>query len=187
MEPKSSSPYSQQPATCPYPKPADSSPHSTILLIHQPFQHHPTTYAYVFQHAFLLDVSPPKCGICSSSHLYVPHALPISSASIWPPEYHVVRNADFEAAHCDIFNSPKAPNPLSPNILNSLSPCSSVNAADQSRCMRHNTQLRSSVCVSLCTGAEKAGKRKILDLMAAGIACTYAVIKFFIQNCVCLA
>lgn len=35
-----------------------------------------------------------------------------------------------------------------------------------------------SVCISLCTRAEKAGKRKILDLMAAGIACTYAVLKF---------
>jgi len=98
-----------------------------------------------------------------------------------------VRSADLEAAHCDISNSPKPAIPLKPNILYSLSLCTSVNVADQSRFTRHNTQLRSSVCISLCTRAQKAGKRKILDLMAAGIACNYAVIKFFIQKCVCLA
>jgi hypothetical protein len=32
MEPESSLPYSQVPATCPYPKPTPSSPHNPLQL-----------------------------------------------------------------------------------------------------------------------------------------------------------
>ena len=33
MEPQSSLPYSQAPATCPYPEPTPSSPHNPFLLL----------------------------------------------------------------------------------------------------------------------------------------------------------
>jgi hypothetical protein len=36
MEPGSSLPYSQVPATCPYPEPAPSSPHNTLQIPEYP-------------------------------------------------------------------------------------------------------------------------------------------------------
>ena len=36
MEPEGSSPYSQVPATCPYPEPTPSSPHNPLLLTDDP-------------------------------------------------------------------------------------------------------------------------------------------------------
>ena len=35
MEPESSLPYSQAPATCPYPEPTPSSPHNPFPLVQQ--------------------------------------------------------------------------------------------------------------------------------------------------------
>jgi hypothetical protein len=35
MEPESSLPYSQVPATCPYPEPAPSSPHNPLPLMYK--------------------------------------------------------------------------------------------------------------------------------------------------------
>ena len=37
MEPESSLPYSQVPATCPYPEPTTSSPHNPLPLPEDPF------------------------------------------------------------------------------------------------------------------------------------------------------
>ena len=37
MEPESSLPYSQAPATCPYPEPTLSSPHNPFPLSEDPF------------------------------------------------------------------------------------------------------------------------------------------------------
>jgi len=37
MEPEGSSPHSQEPATCPYPEPDQSSPRLSILLLEDPF------------------------------------------------------------------------------------------------------------------------------------------------------
>ena len=36
LEPEGSSPYSQVPATCPYPKPTESSPHNPLPLPEDP-------------------------------------------------------------------------------------------------------------------------------------------------------
>ena len=48
MEPEGSLPHSQEPATCPYPEPDQSSPCPTPLL-RDPFQYYPPIYAWVFQ------------------------------------------------------------------------------------------------------------------------------------------
>jgi len=44
MEPEGSSPHSQVPATCPYPKPAQSSPCPQIPLAEDPSYYYPTIY-----------------------------------------------------------------------------------------------------------------------------------------------
>jgi len=45
MEPEGSLPYSQKPATCPYPEPDQSSPGLSIQLLEDPFQYYPPIYA----------------------------------------------------------------------------------------------------------------------------------------------
>jgi hypothetical protein len=49
MEPESSSPHSQAPATYPYPEPAQSTPHTHIPLL-QSGQHGITTLHFVISH-----------------------------------------------------------------------------------------------------------------------------------------
>jgi hypothetical protein len=43
MEPKSSSPYPQVPATCPYPEPTPSSPYDHLQLPEDPSSNIPST------------------------------------------------------------------------------------------------------------------------------------------------
>ena len=60
MEPEGSLPNSQQPDTCPYPQPDQSSSRPPIPLFYDPFQHETSTYSQFFQVAFFFEVSPPK-------------------------------------------------------------------------------------------------------------------------------
>ena len=78
MEPEDSLPHSQQPATCPYPEPDQSSPYSHIPLPEDPSQYYPPIYALVSQVVSFPQVSPPKPCIRLSSPPYALHALPIS-------------------------------------------------------------------------------------------------------------
>ena len=79
MKPKGSSPYSQEPATCPYPGPDWSSPcppHPTSrrsILILSPI------CAWIFQVVSFPQVSPLKPFMHLSFPLYVLHVLPISA------------------------------------------------------------------------------------------------------------
>jgi hypothetical protein len=77
MEPEGSSPYTQEPATCPCPEPDWSSPrpHSTSR---RSILHYTPIYAWIFQVVSFPQVSPLKPGMHLSSHPYVPHVLPIS-------------------------------------------------------------------------------------------------------------
>jgi hypothetical protein len=85
MEPESSLPHSQAPATCPYPEPAQSSPNTPIpspewsVLILSPI------YAWVSPVVSFPQVSPPKPWTHLSSPPYVLHAPPISFFSILSP------------------------------------------------------------------------------------------------------
>ena len=45
MEPEGSLPHSQAPATCPYPKPDQSSPYLPISLLEYQFHYYPPIYA----------------------------------------------------------------------------------------------------------------------------------------------
>jgi hypothetical protein len=87
MEPEGSLPRSQEPATCPYPEPAQSSSCTPISLPEYPSWYYPPIYAWVSQVVAFPRVSPPKSGMHLSPPPYMPHAPPISVFSIWLPEY----------------------------------------------------------------------------------------------------
>jgi hypothetical protein len=84
MEPEGSSTYTEEPATCPYPEPDQSSlrPHTQPLedpsgLLPSDF---PTKALY-----------PPLLAP------YVPHVLPISIFLTWSPEWYLVRSTEHKA------------------------------------------------------------------------------------------
>jgi hypothetical protein len=82
MEPGGSLPHSQQPATCPNPEPAQSSPRP-IPRLEDPFSYYPPIYAWVSQVVVFPQVSPPKSRMHLSFPPYMLHAPPISFFSIW--------------------------------------------------------------------------------------------------------
>jgi hypothetical protein len=73
MEPESSLPHSQVPATCPYPKPARCSPCPQISLPEDPSSYHPPIYGRVFQ-----VVSFPQ--VPSTKTLHAPFLSPIHAS-----------------------------------------------------------------------------------------------------------
>ena len=106
MEPESSLPHSQEPATCPCPEPARSSPYPHIPLPEDPFQYYLPIYAWVSLVVSLLQVFPPKPCIRLSSPLYMLHAPPISFFSILSPEQYWVRNTDnISSSLCSFLHS----------------------------------------------------------------------------------
>ena len=60
MEPESSSPYSQAPATCPYPEPTLSSTHNPFPLPEDPSLYYPPIYFLVSPMVSFPQVSPPN-------------------------------------------------------------------------------------------------------------------------------
>ena len=82
MEPESSLPYSQAPATYPYPEPTPSSPHNPLPLPQDPSYYYPPIYVLVSPMVSFPQVSPPKPCAHLSLPPYVPHAPPISFFSI---------------------------------------------------------------------------------------------------------
>ena len=88
MEPTSSLPYSQAPATCPYSEPTPSSPHNPFRLPQDPSWYYPPIYVLVSPVVSFLQVSPPKPCAHLSLPPYVPHAPPISFTQILAPEIH---------------------------------------------------------------------------------------------------
>jgi hypothetical protein len=93
MEPEGSSPYTQEPATCPYPEPDQSS-----LRLGLPSGLLPSGFPAKALYAHLL--SP-----------YVPHVLPISVFPTWSPEWYLVRNTEHEARCYVVFSTPLLPHP----------------------------------------------------------------------------
>ena len=91
MQPQSSSPYSQAPATCPYPEPTPSSPHNPFPLSEDTSQYYPHIYVLVSPMVSFPQVSPPKP--CSQLSLppYVPQ-LSISSPNLCNPKFHYCMN-----------------------------------------------------------------------------------------------
>jgi hypothetical protein len=62
MELGGSLPNSQEPATCSYPEPAQSSP-CPIPLLEDPLKYYPAIYAWVSQVVAFPQVSPPVCRV----------------------------------------------------------------------------------------------------------------------------
>jgi len=77
MEPESSSPYSQVPATCPYPEPTTCSVHP-LPLPEDPSSYYPPIYVWVSPVVSFPQVSPLESCAHLSPPPYAPHAPPIS-------------------------------------------------------------------------------------------------------------
>jgi hypothetical protein len=60
MKPEGLSPHLQVHATCPYPEPAPSSPHTDIPLPEDSSQYYLLIYSWVFPVVSFPQVSPPK-------------------------------------------------------------------------------------------------------------------------------
>jgi hypothetical protein len=60
MEPESSLPYSQVPATCPYPELTPPNPHNPVSLPEGPSSYYPPIYVWVSPVVSFPQVSPPE-------------------------------------------------------------------------------------------------------------------------------
>ena len=75
MEPEGSLPYSQLPATCPYPEPTPSSLHP-LPLPEDPSQYYPPIYVWVSPMASFPRVSPlGPCAHISNLFVYTTYHL----------------------------------------------------------------------------------------------------------------
>jgi hypothetical protein len=99
MEPEGSAPHSQAHATCPYPEPAPSSPHTHIPPPKDPSDYYPPIYAWVSPVVSFLQVSLPKPCTHLSPPPYALHAPPISIFLILSPAQYWVRSTDYSAPH----------------------------------------------------------------------------------------
>jgi hypothetical protein len=111
MEPEGSLPYSQVPATCPYPEPTLSSPHHPLQLSEDQSKYYPPIYVWIFPMNSFPQVSPPTTCAHLSPPTYAPHVMPISFFSILPPAQYWVRNIDHSAPHYVTFSIPLLPRP----------------------------------------------------------------------------
>jgi hypothetical protein len=175
MEPEGSSPYSQQPATCPYPEPDRSSPcppppsnlskiHFNITLPSTP-GFSKCSPSLSFPHQNPVCTSPP----------YVPHVLPISVLLTWSPKWDLVSNTEHKAPCYVVFSTPLLPRPSWAHISSSalysrktLSLHFSLNVSDQ---VSHpnNRQDHSSVYLNLYISGHQTGTQNILNRMIRSI------------------
>ena len=116
MEPEGSLPYSQVPATCPFPEPARSSPYLHIPLPKDPSYYYPPIYVWVFQAVSFPQVSQPKPCMHFSSLLYVLHALPITlfyyliTQIIFGEQYRSLSSSLCSFLHSSVTSSPLGQN-----------------------------------------------------------------------------
>jgi hypothetical protein len=105
MEPEGSSPYIQEPATCPCPEPDQFILRPPTQPLAGPFQYYPPIYAWVFQVVSFPQVSPLKPCMHLSSPPYVPHVLPISVFLTSSPEWYLVRSTEHKAPRYAVFST----------------------------------------------------------------------------------
>ena len=122
MKPDGSLPHSQQPATCPYPKPDRSSL--------RPPSHFSKIHVSIISH---LRLGLPSCLLPSgfpTKTLYAPllspyvlHALPIPAFLTSSPEWYLARYTKHKAPLYVVFSTPPLPRPSQVQI-SSWAPCS---------------------------------------------------------------
>ena len=134
MEPEDSLPHSQEPATCPYPEPARSSPYPHIPLPEDPSYYYPPIYAWVpFPSGFhtkilYTSLLYPIRATCPA-HLIL---LDFITRTVLDEEY-----SSLSSSLCNFLHSFVTLSPLGPNILlntlfsNTLSLRSFLNVSDQ--------------------------------------------------------
>ena len=145
MEPQSSLPYSQAPATCPYPEPARSTPYPYIFILSSylrlglPSGLLPSGFNTKTLYTPLLSSIRATC----PAHLILLHFI---TRTILGEQYR-----SFSSSYCSLLHPPVTPSLLAPNILlstlfwNALNLCSSLNVSDQ---VSHPYNLRVSFCNS---------------------------------------
>jgi hypothetical protein len=108
MEPEGSLPYSQVPATCPYPGPTPSSPHHRLQLPEDPLYIILPSTSGSPQMALSPQASPPTpCALLSPRHMPRP-----STRTILGKEYR-----SFSSSLCNFLHSPVTSSLLGPNTV----------------------------------------------------------------------
>ena len=95
MEPEGWLPRLQEPATCPYPKPDQSSPCPAITLPEDPSEYYPPICAWVFQVGSFPQLSPTK----------TPYAPVFSLSPLRPQVKHVSHYANIREARSRVPHS----------------------------------------------------------------------------------
>ena len=135
MEPESSLPHSQVPATCPYPEPARSSPYPTshFLKINLNIIPSSTTRSTKwplsprFPYHNAVYASPLTVRVTCSAHLILLDFI----TRIFYEEYQSLRSQLCSFLHCPVTSSLLGPNiPLNTLFSNTLSVRSSRNVSD---------------------------------------------------------
>ena len=118
MEPESSLPYSQVPATCPYSEPARSSPYPHILLPEDPSEYYPPIYAWVSQ-VFSFPSGFRTKTLCTPLHAPVHTTCPAHlilldfiTRTVFGEQYR-----SFSSSLCSFLHSSVISSLVGPNIL----------------------------------------------------------------------
>ena len=173
MVPKGSLPRLQEPATCPYSEPDQSSPYPHIPFPEDPFEYYLLIYACVFQVVSFPQVSPPVYAsplpirATYAAHLIL---LDFINRAILGEEYR-----SLSSSLCSFLHSPVISSLLGPNILlntlfsNTLSLRSSLNVGDQVTHPYKQRQNYSSVYLNLCVAGQQTGRQNILHRLKDNI------------------
>ena len=136
MEPEGSLPHSQQPATCSYPEPAQSSPRLHIPPPKDPSEY--PIYAWVFKVVSLPQVSPPKpCIDLSSPPMRATCPVHCILFDLITQTILGEEDRSLSSSLCSFLHSPVTSSLLGPNIplktifSNTLSLRSSLNVSNQ--------------------------------------------------------
>ena len=165
IEPDSSAPCAQEPTTCPYLEPDQSTPRPPILLLQEVCEYYfpPMPRSFQWFPSSWFPYPKPYIHFCYST--YVPRTQSISIPLIWSAEMYLVKNTN--RALCNFLQSPIVSALFCPNIFlstpfsNRLSPCYCLYITDH---ISHSSQITGKIifpCILIvkCAGIKRKGKR----------------------------